>query len=391
MGDEKYQEQPSVIDEGALVKWLDARAPKLGDYRVVSSVTHVRKYMLNSPWKPDVKRHLGIFPFRGKYGRFRDYKSGNNGSVIDLIMLIDNVSFDDARSEVVLVDDRRYDAPRALPEEGRVKERHLGSNIIQRWELKLPPGCTQLSSAHAGLDDHLGQAYRYVLSRGMDPDDFEVYYCAEDRKMSNGKTQRLRHRVILPFRDWNGELWYWTARSLSQYLQPRYLEPTQDEGAASKEEVLYAPSWDIHKGPVLVCEGPIDARSLWLCGFKAVATQGSNFYNQQRDTLKEFEIRPIFAFDRDAAGIKALLQAVESWKDPCYYVFPPENHDWNSAMTALGRDRLREHILEKVAYVDEKVIDMLQWSIDTTKRSEQWNASTSKKKDKTSSPRRKIS
>lgn len=369
-------DEPSVIDEHELVRWLDARVGKLGDYHVGTNAKYGVKYLLNSPWKSDSKRHLAIIPFRGKYGRYKDFKSGKQGSVVDFVMEIDGLGFRDAKSLVVTIDDGYRPPARETQVDPQPRVRK--STIIQRWELKLPEGCIRITSDHAGRDDRLGAAYAYLAGRSMDAGTIEAYYCSEDRRTPEGKLQPLKHRILIAFRDWNDELWYWTARSQSEFRPPRYLEPTQTEGAATKEEVLYCPSWDIHGRAVLVCEGPIDARSVWLAGFPAVATQGSNWYLPQQQTLREFAVKPIFAFDNDEAGIKALHDAAKMWGDECFFAFAPEGEDWNSALRKLGVEGLRRHILENVALVDERTMDMLAWNAGRKQRMLSCRTSTSK-------------
>jgi DNA primase len=361
-----FQNVPSAIDTSLLESWLDKRSSKLGEYLRRGS-KHGAKYLINSPWRPDVKKHTALFPEMGRYGRYRDYKSGKSGSLVDFVMEVEGIGFREAKDLLVSIDDgyRRRDAappPARIPLSIRTNER--------RWSLKIPDNCIRVTAEHA--EDHRGvaRALEYMTRRMIDPTVYEAYYCEGERHVG-GRKQNLDNRVLLAFRDWNGELWYWTARTLSDLASPRYLEPTQSEGAASKEEVLFCPGeWDLRDKAVLVCEGPVDAISIKACGLRAVATQGSCWYRQQQDALVEFGIKPVFAFDHDQAGTKALLEAAESWEGQSYYVFAPEGMDWNDALRAMGKEALAKHVAENVLPVDERTVDMLQWNIASIKGGE---------------------
>jgi DNA primase len=344
----------SIIDIKSFENWLQSRASKLGDYVVTKSG---QKYLLNSPWKLDTKRHLAILPFRGKYGRFRDFKSGKNGSVPDFIMEIDGVGFRDA---MLLVSTANYTPKEKKPEAPKEK-------LPKKWGGKLPDGCIRIIREDENSDDLISVAYDYIKKRGIDPESYEFYYCSKDTVASNGKRQRLRHRILLAFRDWNGEIWYWTARSLSSVGIPRYIEPEQDGSVTTKEEAMFCPSWDIHGKGVMVCEGAIDAITLHLCGLRSVSIQGSNLFKAQADMLKDFNCKPIWAFDNDEPGKIGLAHALNFWKGESFYIFPPNGYDWNSFYVKHGKKELRRHIVDNMEPVDNRVRDVLSW-IDQAKK-----------------------
>lgn len=345
------EDEDSIINEELFEKWLDAKEDRLGDYRFTG-----KKYLLNSPWQSDYKRHLALLPQRFKYGRYRCFKTGKNGSLIDFVMEIDGVGFVQALSLI---------APSSVRPNSRKK--HLAKTKISSfkasWNIDIPKGSILMDRCHIDGTGALRKAARYLIDRRIDPKRTEVYYCPDGRRMPDGRWQDISNRLVFPFRDEDGQLYYWTARAVSPWQEPRYLEPHESEGGAMKESVLYIPDWDIGNRATLILEGPIDAISLASIRFPVVSIQGSNFYSGQMDILKSMNVIPVWAFDTDLPGIKATVKAYEVWRDESYFVFSPAGMDWNKMLVDMGVDAVKQHIVNNIRPLDESAIFHLRSQI----------------------------
>lgn len=177
----------------------------------------------------------------------------------------------------------------------------------------------------------------------------------------------------MPFFGPNGNAIYWSARAMGNE-DPKYLEPDPHDGPADKEAVMYCLDWEKIVGKrVLICEGAMDALSLWMAGLPAVSTQGAQYYSLQDMILKGLDVTPVFAFDRDAAGRRAVLGAQKVYgREDAFFIFPPtkeddpedeKGHDWNSLLVAKGPEYLKTYILRYTRHLDEKTLFMIQRSV----------------------------
>ena len=177
----------------------------------------------------------------------------------------------------------------------------------------------------------------------------------------------------MPFFGPNGNAIYWSARAMGNE-DPKYLEPDPHDGPADKEAVMYCLDWEKIVGKrVLICEGATDALSLWMAGLPAVSTQGAQYYSLQDMILKGLDVTPVFAFDRDAAGRRAVLGAQKVYgREDAFFIFPPtkeddpedeKGHDWNSLLVAKGPEYLKTYILRYTRHLDEKTLFMIQRSV----------------------------
>lgn len=126
---------------------------------------------------------------------------------------------------------------------------------------------------------------------------------------------RFRGRLMFPIRNRRGAVIGFGARSLDG-SEPKYLNSpetavfhkgTELYGLFEAQETIRA------KRRVIVCEGYLDVIQLSQAGFKeAVAALGTAITDAHVATLLRAADQVIFAFDGDAAGLKAARRALEA-------------------------------------------------------------------------------
>lgn len=99
--------------------------------------------------------------------------------------------------------------------------------------------------------------------------------------------------------------------------------------------------------PIAICEGQIDAMSLWEIGIQAVATLGAD-NTRCLSEISQSTSTFILAFDLDPAGIEATRKAsnlLGSWR--CSILDLPPNVDVNRALQDIADKRVFERFIYK--------------------------------------------
>ena len=146
--------------------------------------------------------------------------------------------------------------------------------------------------------------------------------------------------VVFPFRDRQGRL---------LAVQGRYLADGQQKvktyGAVSR--AVFASDKEAWRAPVLaVCEAPIDALSLQMCGVPAFAVGGTGL---RRFLLPVLGIgrTVLLAFDADGAGDSAAKEwqgALEPFACQVKRLRPPVGKDWNECLQTQGQQWVQAHL-----------------------------------------------
>ena len=142
---------------------------------------------------------------------------------------------------------------------------------------------------------------------------------------------RYKNRLIIPFKNADGDMFYFQARTLKDE-QPKYLNPL--DSPVKPSHILYP--FDESQDSVVVCEGPIDALSLQLQGVNATCTLGCSVSDTQISMLRDFSGDIIVGYDNDTAGQKGLEKfermRLEKRMPNLHVCHPPTNaKDWNFA------------------------------------------------------------
>ena len=291
------------------------------DYRLSSNN---QELMLPSLFiEGDYKRHMSI---NLESGLWQCFKTGNTGNFIKLYSLVEGISYRAAESKLLF--------------------QGLESGMWNIWAEKqqsTPPtenksykldtsGFIPVNIDSFDENNHLAlRAWKFLMDRRLF--DLEEY---SESPFYIASTVKYRGRLIIPFKDCDGDMFFFQARSLMYGTTPKYLNPSSENGVKSSN-ILYP--FDFEAENLCICEGPTDAISLNLHGLNATCTVGSTVSNVQMQTLREFEGEIILTYDNDEAGrrgIEKFEKLRKKYLMPTFSVCsPPEKFkDWNDAHTA---------------------------------------------------------
>ena len=153
----------------------------------------------------------------------------------------------------------------------------------------LPIDAKPISSFNT-VPDNLLPILHYMKDRNLYIDDTEYYWSS---------SLGYRDRLIIPFY-YEGNVVGWTARTIHDTKQPKYLSEQQPGYVFNLDEQRP------QKVFTLVCEGPIDALHI-----DGVALLGSEVKDQQAMLINRLSKDIIVIPDRDEAGYKLIEQAIE--------------------------------------------------------------------------------
>jgi len=149
-----------------------------------------------------------------------------------------------------------------------------------------------------------------------------VYWCGGGQTDADIALSRLKYdpeeqRILFPVRGANGKLYGYTGRSIHRDhrmkvkdyfgLQKRRLLLGADE--FSGENAISYASVHEHQKSLYLVEGPMDYLALRAVGIPAVACLHSGLTKEQFKELQTITDSVVLAFDHDAAGYKAAIQA----------------------------------------------------------------------------------
>ena len=153
----------------------------------------------------------------------------------------------------------------------------------------LPIDAKPISSFNT-VPDNLLPILHYMKDRNLYIDDTEYYWSS---------SLGYRDRLIIPFY-YEGNVVGWTARTIHDTKQPKYLSEQQPGYVFNLDEQRP------QKVFTLVCEGPIDALHI-----DGVALLGSEVKDQQAMLINRLSKDVIVIPDRDEAGYRLIEQAIE--------------------------------------------------------------------------------
>jgi DNA primase len=162
---------------------------------------------------------------------------------------------------------------------------------------------------------------------------------AERAELFNKGREYYFRRLIIPDRGRDGLVYYMTGRSLEKDPKIRYL------GLRGGKSM-----WGLHRirkeEKVFLVESPMDALSLWQCGFQAVAVWGTHFDTQWDSKLLEIPGLIILP-QNDQAG-EDTLAGPRAWTDRLPHAkvqrIPKSFKDMNDILKEAGTEGLREII-----------------------------------------------
>lgn len=156
------------------------------------------------------------------------------------------------------------------------------------------------------LSEHTLQRYKFptdywTVKRRFSDDAIRLFQLGYDP---------LEDHAIIPVRNFNSELISVIRRDLDPKAFIRY----RNGKKFPRKSTLFG-AWLVAKYPtdtVVVCEGPLDAISVWSAGIPAVAQFGSSMSEEQRMILMQLGVTKVVLFyDNDRSGRGATQQAYE--------------------------------------------------------------------------------
>ena len=268
-------------------------------------------------------------------GLWQCFKTGKTGNFIRLYAILEDITYRKAES-LLLFRELETDNFDAWERTSFTEE-----NTEPKSEFNLEGFIPININSYESENKLVIKVWNFLMSRQLfNTSEFEEapYYLATQGKYKN--------RLIIPFKDEMGEIFFFQARALTPDIQPKYLNPSVDEGVKASN-ILYP--FDYDADHLIICEGPLDAITLNLHGFNATCTIGSSISGVQMHMLKEFTGKIILAYDNDDAGIRGLAKFDSQRRQyliPEFsVVFPPTTYkDWNEAH--IKRENIHSWITE---------------------------------------------
>jgi DNA primase len=288
------------------------------------------KIRLNSLFCEDHKFHMYCKP---SIGMFKCMKSGFKGSLYELVMRTEKISYDEAVDILEGEHNLRYlesklDKYLNAPQEKQQQFYHK--------KLELPPNSFLISSL-SEQNHYRIRAENYLNGRKLKPKGLYVCVAGE-----------YSNRIIIPYFDRKGELVYWNGRDLGNSLL-RYRGPESNLGA-KKEEVVWMEYFPKKDTKVYLTEGEFDAMALNECGFHAAAFGGASVNPKQLEMLQGYQL--VLSFDADKAGKEGIMKLGDAIQQNGFhkinYVRPPlPFKDWNAMLQKHNKEIIQLYIHHK--------------------------------------------
>ena len=208
--------------------------------------------------------------------------------------------------------------PEAQGEEARAKAQQL---------------IAQLESAQP-LEGTTGE--KYLVARGISLEVAQaagVQFCPDWMK---SEKWRGCPAVVFPIRDRAGNI---------VAAQGREIGGARKLSLGPKSQGVFATVGAFDAKRFIIAEAPIDALSLAVAGYPAIALCGTT--GPAWLPKCSFGRRVLLAFDADDAGddaARALTPKLESFGATCARLRPEKAKDWNELLNVYGRDEIRRQI-----------------------------------------------
>lgn len=329
-----------MINKEKFISWIENRFD--------SVKYHKNEIKINSIFCDDNKNHLWCNVCGGKnhrkWGVYRCWKTDNKGSLISLVMKVDNCDFKTALKTLsdyeYNIDNFDEDIKKFIKDDVNYWEEYY-ENISK---IQLPPNTFDITTLKESSIK--SNCIKYLKSRKMPIHLFKL--CIQESEIEHWGKKYL-NRLIIPYYDKLGDLIYFNSRLLydSKYY-PKYLGPPMDIVNVGKSDVVYFPFYPKKGTEIFLTEGEIDAITLCLCGLPAAAIGGKNIDEKQLIPFIKNEYKINLAFDNDQAGTSAIINCCNLITK--YGFFPKliipikEYKDWNKMYEIGGKEFVTKNI-----------------------------------------------
>lgn len=189
------------------------------------------------------------------------------------------------------------DSTKAAVARAYVDARHIPLELAETFELGF------------ALDDW-DVLSQFLLKRGYSEGELVQSGLSMRRKQGSGVIDRFRNRLMIPLRDHHGNTVGFTGRSMpGDEHGPKYMN-SPETPVYSKTHLVFGLDLAKHAsreaGCIVIVEGNLDVVASHKAGVaNIVASSGTALTQEQLELIKRYTTTIVFAFDSDAAGLKA--------------------------------------------------------------------------------------
>ena len=308
-----------MIDHDLFIKWAD--------HKIGQPIIKGDQIRFNSPFCEDNKHHLYCNIKKFWKGVYNCFKSNNKGTVVALVMNVENCSYDKAL-EILGIKQTKFFEKFELDVGGIDTECFNKEEFLT---MPIPDGIVHIDEAPSWYRDKIKS---YLISRKIEP---SMFYFGIDGRMKN--------RIVIPYKDRKNNWIYYNGRALFEN-KLRYLGPPKDEHDIGKSDVIFFPKWFEQNQKIYVCEGEFDCLSICSKEVVACAIGGKFVSVKQASVLSNKKI--CLAFDNDDAGqmsIESSAKLLKSFGCQVSFVCPPQDiKDWNEFLIKHDKNMLFQYI-----------------------------------------------
>lgn len=332
-----------AIDYNKFLEWAEDR---FGD--VVATGDEVK---LNSIFVEDYKHHMWCNPSGGKkeapYGVYHCWKSGEHGSLVNLVKKVDKCSYETALDILGVNDIDLLTLERKVEEFMSSKYNqpsHIVIPTIENIKIQFPSHTYPIQAVSSYWQE---EAKDYLAKRKLP---YQEYFVCIDGDYKN--------RIIIPYYNKSRELIYWNGRFLNDGKNiAQFKGPDQKLYGVGKSDVIYiADKWQESGATLYLTEGEFDAKSLSISGLFAGALGGKSISEKQIEIVRPYKI--VLAFDADEKGKEYGQTAIKKIAEErlmaagiydVYYILPPEKFkDWNNMLVNSSPKLVNAYIQQNI-------------------------------------------
>lgn len=318
---------------------LDEIAAKCDIVSVVSEYVPLKRRGANyqglCPFHNEKTPSFSVSPSKQIYHCFG---CGVGGNVFKFVMEIDHLTFPEAvaklakRAGVALPEKELTPAERRQQQKRQrlLKINELAARYYQKVLLETKGGKIYLDYLEKrGMSREIMEKfglgacqsgwdglYKFLLSRGVGPEEMEELGLVLPRKEGNGYYDRFRERIMFPIRDDRGQVVAFGGRIINKDVSPQKYMNSPDTPLFRKGKLLYgldlAKASIRQKDSAIVVEGYMDVIACHQYGVtNAIAALGTAFTTEQAKLLMRNTYQVHVAFDADTAGSKATWRSLD--------------------------------------------------------------------------------
>lgn len=331
-----------AVDQDKFIRWAESRFDN--DVKIDGKGS----IRLNSIFADDFKHHMYCHTdpqikdgSNRPFGTFHCFKTGQKGSLVSLVMMVENCPFDEALDILGGEDvNMRFLEERLQKMLATDSEKNVKPSSPVDINLKLPDGTYRISDLPED-NYYRVSAEIYLIDRKLRPENYCVCVSGE-----------FKNRIVIPYYDRNGKLIYWNTRIIGNEHGKdvlRYRGPSSDTGVG-KSDVIYMSNWPDLGETVHLTEGEFDADALTIVGFNGGALGGKNLSPEQAEYLRGH--KTVVCLDNDDSGREAIRIVGEDFlahgfADGLAFVRPPIGFkDWNAMLMKLSPAVIRAYVLK---------------------------------------------